>query len=723
MFDREFLDFVDRQNLSSESRNLLIDNTKKILERTELLDNRESSNCQIVVGEVQSGKTMNFTGLIALAHDNEFAIVIVIAGTTNTLHNQTAARLFHDLKCEGNGGVPQWGFIEKPTAKKLEENLQLLNESLGFWKDPRAPREFKQTVIITCLKNAKGLLEVKNLLQKFGEKNDLAKLKVLIVDDEGDEAGLNLDHAIDSESSVYSSIKQLRESFARHSYVMYTATPQGPLLISIQDSLSPKFVTLLTSGPDYLGGSELFDPDGSFIMRIPQLEATAVFDSDHGAPVPKSLKIALAYYLLALRIAQFRGNPKPLSMLIHPSVSVDLHDSYKTWVERVLSGWSTILADSSEGLYDLEKREYFIPAMNELLKTTELPEGFELDRILSDMKYWIGNIGIRIANKDHSDIDVKQWLTKPGWILIGGNKLSRGFTIHNLAVSYMPRNIGVGNADVIQQRGRFFGYKNHYKELLRGWFFQDQIAAFSEYVEHEKSMRAALKELDDTNTLLRDWRRKFLLDEKYQPVRSKVISLGIAHLRLKSFKQQKIYDKSLQGLHSETFNRVLSMTSALSLMPRDLRSNRNNYYCEVKLDDALELLLDWPANIDNKRELDDIIWAVKTQQESGKVTKAVIVLMDYDPKSKTLITNERSLLRDTPIPELSVDDHNIENLWQGPDRDSGVKYPGDSEMFIEEALTIQVHSIKPVFPGLNLDPVVALAIIMPKNLTGMIVEV
>ena len=170
---QEFLEFVKRQNLDYESEQLLISNTQKILQRTELLTDQDSANCQIVVGEVQSGKTMSFTALTALAHDNGFAIVIVIAGVTKTLHGQTAERLFRDLRCEGNGGIPQWTLIRKPTPAKRNENLEILNESLSFWKDPLAPQEFKQTVIITCLKNSKGLLEVRNLLTKFGEKHDL----------------------------------------------------------------------------------------------------------------------------------------------------------------------------------------------------------------------------------------------------------------------------------------------------------------------------------------------------------------------------------------------------------------------------------------------------------------------------------------------------------------------------------------------------------------------
>ena len=101
----EFEEFLRRQNLENESQNRLIEVSKKILTRTNLLDNKVSSNCQLVVGEVQSGKTMSFTALIALAHENGFPVVIVLAGTKNQLLLQTAARLTKDLRADGNGGA------------------------------------------------------------------------------------------------------------------------------------------------------------------------------------------------------------------------------------------------------------------------------------------------------------------------------------------------------------------------------------------------------------------------------------------------------------------------------------------------------------------------------------------------------------------------------------------------------------------------------------------
>src|ERR1700722_12153514 len=52
----------------------------------------------LVVGYVQSGKTLSFTTVIALARDNGVPIVVVVAGTAENLFNQTIERLLEDLQ-------------------------------------------------------------------------------------------------------------------------------------------------------------------------------------------------------------------------------------------------------------------------------------------------------------------------------------------------------------------------------------------------------------------------------------------------------------------------------------------------------------------------------------------------------------------------------------------------------------------------------------------------
>lgn len=51
----------------------------------------------LVVGYVQSGKTLSFTTLTALARDNGYGVVILIAGTIDNLKSQSEDRLKQDL--------------------------------------------------------------------------------------------------------------------------------------------------------------------------------------------------------------------------------------------------------------------------------------------------------------------------------------------------------------------------------------------------------------------------------------------------------------------------------------------------------------------------------------------------------------------------------------------------------------------------------------------------
>jgi len=718
----EFQDFVKRQDLDRASTEKLERITTKILERTELLGDGPSSNCQLVVGEVQSGKTMSFTALLALAHENGFPLVVVLAGTKDQLLLQTSDRLTKDLKADGNGGANPWVMLVKPKRREHSANLNKLQRALGIWREPDAPEVFKPTAVITVLKNRTSIDAAAALIESLRSKIDLNEYPVLIIDDEGDQAGLNLSWSTGEESTIYSAIGRLRRSLNRHSYVMYTATPQGPLLVNIADTLSPKFVTLLESGPDYLGGNELFNNYDEFTKAIPEGETEQVFDIAPTAPIPNSLKQSIAYYLVALYVAQKRGYPKPLSMLIHPSAQMLLHNKYENWVSSVLTSWETILREPDEYIYTSEKKNYFEPAVSELKKTCELARDWNLDSALKEIRWWISKIEVRIVNSETNNINANEWLSKAGWILIGGNKLERGFTIENLAVTYMPRSTGVGNVDVIQQRGRFFGYKRKYKDLLRGWFFEDHIQAYISYVDHEDSIRSQLGKVDKKGQRLAEWRRRFLLDPAYRPVRSQVISLGISQRRLSTFKQHMLFDPRLLQFQDGFSERLDFYINDLQRMPQETRTDRGNYFANLDIDDALELITDWPMSPENRAELDDLIWAIQSLPTELSFRSAKIVFMDWDVSSSTQNSRERSMLQHRADPARAPEEQVIANIFQGRSGRTGIGYPGDDQMYSQDSITIQVHLVKPIYERTEMPKVYALGLLFPDNTSGFVVE-
>jgi hypothetical protein len=135
------------------------------------------SNTGLVLGYVQSGKTMSFTGLITLASDNNYKLIIVLAGTTRILLNQTIERLTEDLNDRNS--------------------FEIISESNTLYKDPNTianiiinPQRNK-TVILTILKHHKHIKHISNILDNIELKNALLGKSVLIIDDEADQASLN----------------------------------------------------------------------------------------------------------------------------------------------------------------------------------------------------------------------------------------------------------------------------------------------------------------------------------------------------------------------------------------------------------------------------------------------------------------------------------------------------------------------------------------------------
>ena len=59
------------------------------------IKNHETTH--LVVGYVQSGKMMSFTGVLAMARDNGYRVAIILTGITTNLQSQTANRLEQDL--------------------------------------------------------------------------------------------------------------------------------------------------------------------------------------------------------------------------------------------------------------------------------------------------------------------------------------------------------------------------------------------------------------------------------------------------------------------------------------------------------------------------------------------------------------------------------------------------------------------------------------------------
>lgn len=511
-----FTDMLNANDaLSDEEKDQLVSETTSILGECVDPAKTDEVNTGLIIGYVQSGKTLSFTSLAALARDNQYRLVILLAGTTNNLVEQSHSRLKDDLNIEG---TREWKLFSTQQKGFQQSELDRVNMELARWRrgNPRA-----RTILIVSMKQHQHLDNLARLLSD----SDLSDVPTLIIDDEGDQAGINTRAKQDEESTTYSRIIELRRLFPHHSYILYTATPQAPLLISRIDTLSPDFGRVLTPGSKYVGGQEFFVEEASrYIEPIPLGDVPDKNDPPHEPP--KSLLAALRDYFIGVAIGLLEEDDQQgrnRSMMIHPAVPKDEHLMFARWVKQTKENWAIIL--QNEGHDDYENLvAAFKNSAREIFKTYETE--FSFDDVLSVLFDAIEETAVvELNTREKNRIPSVDWKGEYSWILVGGIGLDRGFTVEGLTVSYMPRSTGVGNADNIQQRARFFGYKKGYLGLCRIYLTSENINAFTDYVKHEESIRGSIRRHLEDGKTLKEWRRTYFLDQSLKPTRNSVILL------------------------------------------------------------------------------------------------------------------------------------------------------------------------------------------------------
>jgi hypothetical protein len=507
----EVQSLMEHLTLDSDSKNRLVTEAATILGKCIPPHVGADSTTGLVLGYVQSGKTLSFTAVAALARDNGFPMVIVITGTATNLLDQSRTRLETDLRLQNNR---KWRLFLNPRS----DQRNAVADVLADWTET-LPDHRRQTVLITVLKNGTHLRNLVSLLERL----DLRQMPVLVIDDEADQAGLNTQARRGRESTTYQRLVALRRCMPHHTYLQYTATPQAPLLINLIDTLSPRFAELLTAGDDYVGGDVFFAEQGNLVRVIPIDEiptrANALTD------VPSSLIFALKLFFLGVAAGYIRGDDQQpgrrnRSMLVHPSRETPGHGQFHHWIRQIRHQWMDLFALP---VYNDERGRFmegFQQAYEDLRKTVQdLPL---FDELANDLYYAIRKTEILEVNA-RPITPLPDWKVTYPWILVGGQAMDRGFTVEGLTVTYMPRDMGVGNADTVQQRARFFGYKRPYLGYCRVFLEQGLFDAFRFYVAHERDIRKRLGKHGDRP--LRDWRRAFFLDMSLRPTRRQVLDL------------------------------------------------------------------------------------------------------------------------------------------------------------------------------------------------------
>ena len=331
-------------------------------------------------------------------------------------------------------------------------------------------------------------------------RNAFAEIPVLIIDDESDQASVN---TVDPEKvaqakrdgkevkermAINQHIASMLELMPRAQYVGYTATPFANVFVDPSDDVGifPKdFIISLGRPADYMGVEDFHDlepiedpPTVANSNRLAYVRMLEAIDGDNNAQL-EELAEAIDMFVLTGAVKLYRRSVDPArsyrhhTMLVHHSVRKDDHREVADSIRRLWQKAEFTKPATKARLRNLYETD--ILSVSDARKPAGLPAmpGFDelvpfVAKAVSRITEHLGN-PVLVVNSD-SDIQKEQQALDfdrhETWrILVGGSKLSRGFTVEGLTVTYFRRATEL--RDSLTQMGRWFGFRPGYKDLVR----------------------------------------------------------------------------------------------------------------------------------------------------------------------------------------------------------------------------------------------------------------
>lgn len=590
----------------------------------------------LVMGNVQSGKTRNFAGVIAKAVDAGYKLVIVLSGINNNLREQTQARLTRDLF-----HVEGW--------------YPLTDKERDFVPLPK-PQELMVHQPALCAVVKKNPTRLKYLVKMMRAiPQEIRRLHpVLIVDDEADQATPNSLAERQRISTINRRLRELWASVESGSYVAYTATPFANVLMDPEDDeeLFPSdFLTTIEPGDGYFGSDRVFgiaesvdEEDGAgsdgldMVRRIPKEDSDALrppsskearesFDPD----LPGSLREAFAWFVVATAIRWARGDIGHSSMLVHTTHYTAPHFAMALRLRELVESARQEVAAGQLAAFAAAWQEESGRVSG--AATAPLPVWSEVEQRLSAVLNDIEVIVDNGASADRLNYDDDR---KHTVVAIGGGTLARGLTLEGLVVSYFTRTSNT--YDTLMQMGRWFGYRPRYEDLPRVWVTDGLDADYAFLARVEQDLRAEIGSVQgseftpkEVGVKVRAHPGRLQVTAANKMFHASVVQLGLSGTANQTF----ILDGSDQGLTGRNVEAVAALIRGLQLtsspgqtsspMVRDVPGHRVvDFLREFRAHDSQS----WLQDTDNRERLTEWVgkWAggplwnvilVDTPQKAG----------------------------------------------------------------------------------------------------------
>lgn len=523
----------------------------------------------LIIGDVQSGKTANYTGLICKAVDSGYKVVVLLTGTIEKLRQQTQQRID-----EGFVGVDSDAMMKQKDDKRI----------IGVGKyDPIHPMSLTSTSDDFKQQNAKNLIfDLRNIDGPvvFVVKKNVAVLKrlnkwlkqsgdqvidhsILLIDDEADNASVNTKSEEDP-TAINGQIRDMLKIFTKSSYVGFTATPFANIFIDpdnvnemVDEDLFPKdYIYSLNAPSNYIGARNVFDENGSAKHMLIEIDddfrnsesIALLLPLSHKASIrvrqlPNDMKDAIAAFLLTNVIQDLRNTGSiHRSMLINVSRFTAVQEQVSELVNEYLKNMQSACRLYSKLDVEVAVRNEYISKMKEVYEKVYSSCEFSWNEIQDNLYSSCAGIIVQTINqrngKNFSFDDYKDGLRM---IAVGGMSLSRGLTLEGLVVSYFYRNSKM--YDTLMQMGRWFGYRNGYADLCRIWMSDESIEWYRHISMATDELREEVKRYEDSGLTPRDFGLR---------VRSDITALLVTARNKMKSAERRVCTISLSGEHIET---------------------------------------------------------------------------------------------------------------------------------------------------------------------------
>jgi hypothetical protein len=450
----------------------------------------------LIIGDVQSGKTINYSGIICKAVDAGFRTVILLTGTTNDLRQQTQIRIDEAfvgvdsnlMNDEANKLTPigvgkfnpdpslrpiAFTTVAKDFNKNAAKQLSMtLSQGVG-----------ERPMLFVIKKNTSVLKNLLEWIQKHNQ-NESNKIdnSVLMIDDEADYASVNTKAVDEDPSKTNKYIEELLNIFRFSSYVGFTATPYANIFIDPatdeemeHEGLFPKdYIYALDAPTNYIGARNIFPVNSEYHHMLRDIEDAEDFypmrhKKEHDFEIiSDSLKDAINAFLLANVIRDLRGDKTThRSMMINVTRFVNtqklLHKAIKEHLASIKTSIKLYAGLSPNKALQNEDINALFVSFEQEYGSNE----FSWNEVQASLFDSIMPILALVAHGGGDDLDYSLYPDGLRTIVVGGQRLSRGLTLEGLIVSYIYRNSMA--YDTLMQMGRWFGYRSNYEDLCRVW--------------------------------------------------------------------------------------------------------------------------------------------------------------------------------------------------------------------------------------------------------------